>query len=626
MKIPFLSFKMDTRRSLCLAFLLSFTAVVVRCETTSTTELPLTATDHSTDFTTILTTEILTIENEALSTEGSTVPPLSTVKPSSVPPVVGDCGGAVCGENEECTGGESPVCDCKEGYQRNAETSICEVGDCGGAVCGENEECTGGESPVCDCVEGYQRNETTSICEVVGDCGGAVCVENEKCTEGDNPVCDCKEGYQRNAETSICEVVGDCGGAVCGDNEECIEGDNPVCNCVEGYQRNAETSICEVVGNCGGAVCGENEECTGGESPVCDCMEGYQRNETTNICEVGNCGGAVCGENEECTGGESPVCDCMEGYQRNETTNICEVVGNCGGAVCGENEECTEGDNPVCNCVEGYQRNAETSICEVTTCSNHQCGEHGICKGNDTTFLGCECDNFSRLKNGFCEELSCDTTLLCHGPGDECIDHMLGYMCICNETLNRVNNPDQSDCIARTCNNSCTATNQICSDEGGYNCTCQDGYTKISDDVPCQEIILPTTATTEVTPSLGDGSTKGPETPVITAAPPTPGPGSTQKQPPQSTKAPPQGPGSTQDLTPKKPPTTPAPKAYTGAIVGLFIFLVATCLVFVAIYLVRRRKLRNNYGRLDEDSEGDGGWSAFSKNPIYRGDKDYQPL
>ncbi|XP_071829519.1 uncharacterized protein [Apostichopus japonicus] len=547
MKIPFLSFKMDTRRSLCLAFLLSFTAVVVRCETTSTTELPLTATDHSTDFTTILTTEILTIENEALSTEGSTVPPLSTVKPSSVPPVVGDCGGAVCGENEECTGGESPVCDCKEGYQRNAETSICEVGDCGGAVCGENEECTGGESPVCDCVEGYQRNETTSICEVVGDCGGAVCVENEKCTEGDNPVCDCKEGYQRNAETSICEVVGDCGGAVCGDNEECIEGDNPVCNCVEGYQRNAETSICE-------------------------------------------------------------------------------VVGNCGGAVCGENEECTEGDNPVCNCVEGYQRNAETSICEVTTCSNHQCGEHGICKGNDTTFLGCECDNFSRLKNGFCEELSCDTTLLCHGPGDECIDHMLGYMCICNETLNRVNNPDQSDCIARTCNNSCTATNQICSDEGGYNCTCQDGYTKISDDVPCQEIILPTTATTEVTPSLGDGSTKGPETPVITAAPPTPGPGSTQKQPPQSTKAPPQGPGSTQDLTPKKPPTTPAPKAYTGAIVGLFIFLVATCLVFVAIYLVRRRKLRNNYGRLDEDSEGDGGWSAFSKNPIYRGDKDYQPL
>ncbi|XP_071829522.1 uncharacterized protein [Apostichopus japonicus] len=546
MKIPFLSFKMDTRRSLCLAFLLSFTAVVVRCETTSTTELPLTATDHSTDFTTILTTEILTIENEALSTEGSTVPPLSTVKPSSVPPVVGDCGGAVCGENEECTGGESPVCDCKEGYQRNAETSICEVGDCGGAVCGENEECTGGESPVCDCVEGYQRNETTSICEVVGDCGGAVCVENEKCTEGDNPVCDCKEGYQRNAETSICEVVGDCGGAVCGDNEECIEGDNPVCNCVEGYQRNAETSICE--------------------------------------------------------------------------------VGNCGGAVCGENEECTEGDNPVCNCVEGYQRNAETSICEVTTCSNHQCGEHGICKGNDTTFLGCECDNFSRLKNGFCEELSCDTTLLCHGPGDECIDHMLGYMCICNETLNRVNNPDQSDCIARTCNNSCTATNQICSDEGGYNCTCQDGYTKISDDVPCQEIILPTTATTEVTPSLGDGSTKGPETPVITAAPPTPGPGSTQKQPPQSTKAPPQGPGSTQDLTPKKPPTTPAPKAYTGAIVGLFIFLVATCLVFVAIYLVRRRKLRNNYGRLDEDSEGDGGWSAFSKNPIYRGDKDYQPL
>ncbi|XP_071829525.1 uncharacterized protein [Apostichopus japonicus] len=546
MKIPFLSFKMDTRRSLCLAFLLSFTAVVVRCETTSTTELPLTATDHSTDFTTILTTEILTIENEALSTEGSTVPPLSTVKPSSVPPVVGDCGGAVCGENEECTGGESPVCDCKEGYQRNAETSICEVGDCGGAVCGENEECTGGESPVCDCVEGYQRNETTSICEV---------------------------------------------------------------------------------GNCGGAVCGENEECTGGESPVCDCMEGYQRNETTNICEVvGNCGGAVCGENEECTGGESPVCDCMEGYQRNETTNICEVVGNCGGAVCGENEECTEGDNPVCNCVEGYQRNAETSICEVTTCSNHQCGEHGICKGNDTTFLGCECDNFSRLKNGFCEELSCDTTLLCHGPGDECIDHMLGYMCICNETLNRVNNPDQSDCIARTCNNSCTATNQICSDEGGYNCTCQDGYTKISDDVPCQEIILPTTATTEVTPSLGDGSTKGPETPVITAAPPTPGPGSTQKQPPQSTKAPPQGPGSTQDLTPKKPPTTPAPKAYTGAIVGLFIFLVATCLVFVAIYLVRRRKLRNNYGRLDEDSEGDGGWSAFSKNPIYRGDKDYQPL
>lgn len=158
--------------------------------------------------------------------------------------------------------------------------------------------------------------------------------------------------------------------------------------------------------------------------------------------------------------------------------------------------------------------------------------------------------------------------------------------------------------------------------------------------------------TTSTTKSTTDKT--GPETPVVTDANQiitAPGTSSTRKSPtdqmeagtsdaPDATISPKSTEGIRSTKTSMKAPTPkdqssgaptdkvkPSPNhSYTGAIVGLFIFLVATGVLFVAIYLVRRRKLRNNYGRLEEDTEGDGGWSAFSKNPIYRGDKDYQLL
>jgi hypothetical protein len=63
----------------------------------------------------------------------------------------------------------------------------------------------------------------------------------------------------------------------------------------------------------------------------------------------------------------------------------------------------------------------------------------------------------------------------------------------------------------------------------------------------------------------------------------------------------------------------------TGAIIGVVVCVVIVLVLVVIFFVYRRRKLRNSYGRLNEDTE-DSGWSAFSKNPIYRGDRDYSPL
>lgn len=257
--------------------------------------------------------------------------------------------------------------------------------------------------------------------------------------------------------------------------------------------------------------------------------------------------------------------------------------------TCGANETCSNDDGPRCVCVEGYTRANESSPCEALSC-----------------------------------------TLQC-GANETCADNGGSPICVCVEGYTRVG----ESCEAKTCNNSCKDATEHCSDDNGYNCTCVEGYSRQGDDWPCLKMTTPKSESlgttenpaTELTMTTDNSL----ETPEMTTEPSgvTKSTKSPKSAKPQETSRPTE-PTKTGEST--KSPSTPDRKDvagghnYTGALVGLFIFLVVTCFVFVAVYVVRRRKLRNNYGRLDEDTEGDSGWSAFSKNPIYRGDRDYQLL
>ncbi|KAJ8023004.1 hypothetical protein HOLleu_38058 [Holothuria leucospilota] len=302
--------------------------------------------------------------------------------------------------------------------------------------------------------------------------------------------------------------------------------------------------------------------------------------------------------------------------------------------TCGANETCSNDDGPKCVCVEGYTRANESSPCEVKTCDNIDCGSQGTCIGNNTVFYNCDCNlNFSFKEGDICIDKTCENSDSCSNPEDDCEDHYLGFMCFCGKDRIPVN--EETDCVAKTCNNSCKDATEHCSDDNGYNCTCVEGYSRQGDDWPCLKMTTPKSESlgttenpaTELTMTTDNSL----ETPEMTTEPSgvTKSTKSPKSAKPQETSRPTE-PTKTGEST--KSPSTPDRKDvagghnYTGALVGLFIFLVVTCFVFVAVYVVRRRKLRNNYGRLDEDTEGDSGWSAFSKNPIYRGDRDYQLL
>ncbi|XP_071506277.1 uncharacterized protein [Diadema antillarum] len=81
--------------------------------------------------------------------------------------------------------------------------------------------------------------------------------------------------------------------------------------------------------------------------------------------------------------------------------------------------------------------------------------------------------------------------------------------------------------------------------------------------------------------------------------------------------------GTTKDNGPDANPTHHGNSK--AVVIGLVVTALVVILVIGVFVYIKQRRLRNSYGRLNEETE-DSGWSAFSKNPIYRGDRDYQPL
>ena len=494
-----------------------------------------------------------------------------------------------CGDINECLTGEhdccgdsvchntsgSFICNCPTGFSgpgRNMEdtdmnecdagTACKNIDECNdgvvrsiGRACAENENCldTIG-SFSCSCKNGLVRGDD-GLCADVDECNGS----DNGCTAGTHCInkipsdennwethrCSCLPGYERFDEFT-CTDIKECDEFTCGDNAVCVNlmgvtsanfDDN--CECNAGYI--AVDGACVNFNECNDAAdnnCGVGTNCVDkiphvDDNPfVCECKSGLKKKEaSTTECEnINECAGfdqtdAVDGcdliAHSTCKdliphldgNTEHYECACDTGFAKvtNSTSmaTSCEDIDECADETrCNKlNEDCENliggPDRFRCLCEPGFKYTEDKSAC----ININECEEvDGTCPGSFTTcndLVGsfeCNCDagnyedNDEPQNQKVCTDIDeCASANKCNVAHGLCINDDGGFHCTCEQGYTQDLNTDADfGCIdIKECEiaNPCDPVNGECHEvEGGPpRCSCADGWKKVANE-QCEQI------------------------------------------------------------------------------------------------------------------------------------------
>ncbi|CAD5120106.1 DgyrCDS8684 [Dimorphilus gyrociliatus] len=240
---------------------------------------------------------------------------------------------------------------------------------------------------------------------------------------------------------------------------------------------------------------------------VCQCDIGYEGDnceDDKNGCEENTCF-TNCTDNTaaiEKSTGQPYTCDpCPEGYVASSDKTRCNDVDECA-----ENKDncdksstkCVDIDGSYrCECLEGLKNFNKTSCIDIDECiGNNDCAH--ICKNSFGNY-NCECrDGFTTDNNGkTCNPTGSDTDCNLNPVVNGCPDTSLGCYkpsggvkrCVCpkgTEDGTGVTDCNDINECSDSSKNLCDETNGGCIDiNGGYNCTCKDGFQLDNDKISC---------------------------------------------------------------------------------------------------------------------------------------------
>ena len=419
-----------------------------------------------------------------------------------------------CSENADCTNNDGSYdCVCLDGYRDEFNFTHPDENEDDlepGWICEEIDECSEGthecagvnsfglDTAYCDNTAGGYT--CTCFAEYYGD--GFICIDSDECGDlsdeaqtvtGIEP-----EGVEYtdvNFMSNDCDAVATCANT---------DGDYN-CTCADGYEDIGEgrTGECEDINECDIPIC-DPAKSTCDNLPgtfECECFDGYvdvsELQDGTNCTNVNECedGTHTCHANSTCTdttGGYE--CACIEGYEDepSQSGNASYVIGT----ECVDIDEC--GDADLNNCHETL------GICDNTP-------------GNYT----CECIDGYEGNGGFCNNINeCwAETHDCHEFAD-CTDGEPGFDCACQAGFDDTSAADGLD-VGRNCSdidecadpalNDCGTDNAECINiDGGFNCTCSDGYEgdgKICENIDeCTSVDFPHDCHDNATCTDNDGS------------------------------------------------------------------------------------------------------------------------
>jgi len=455
-----------------------------------------------------------------------------------------------CDGNATCTNNDgSYVCNCNPGYEGDGRTCLdiqecndprdnnCDTGiirpifaDIAGVCVNEN----GGY--VCECPEGYEENALSSIetdaegCADVDECASDPCHADAVCTNNVGSFeCECATGFKETAPlpAQVCEDIDECTEVtgVCHEDADCANDVGTyTCTCKTGYTGDGE--FCADINECADPStngCDELAECANTDaSYTCTCPDGYDA--------TGSPAGASCDEIDECAEIPEPcdaeatctnyppgsfTCTCNPGYSGNGAIGNCTTVNECTDNLhnCDPQADCTDTEGSFdCTCIDGYYSlntppGRSGDCLDVNEClvdTDNDCHQNATCTNLVPP------DRFSCACNaGFVGDgLSCsipdecaDQTHNCD-PRAECTKEpgQTGFACNCTTGYTDVMTPDGLTFaalipgLACTDIDECLITPSVCTDNalctntvGSYSCGCDDGFQGPDPDT-CEDI------------------------------------------------------------------------------------------------------------------------------------------
>uniref|UniRef100_A0A182LZB6 Uncharacterized protein n=1 Tax=Anopheles culicifacies TaxID=139723 RepID=A0A182LZB6_9DIPT len=362
----------------------------------------------------------------------------------------------------------------------------------------------------CTCPDGFELADDGKHCQDVDECstdeedpdaGGAVCSHECHNTIGSFE-CRCPDTFHLNNDQRTCvrdfcqdlyenpnktRCSHECTDEVEGFRCHCPDGylldevDQKTChsayNCDENQRKRCEPGRCRKVGSSSGDY-------------RCECPEGYVQNDHS------------CHDRDECLLGRhdcshechntagSYRCSCPVGLTLSADGKTCDDVDECADetndldGLCGDNECRNTYGSYKCVCPEGKDMD-EYGICrQMDLCRKDNGGCSHICTFyNRETYCDCP-DDMELAEDG----KTCETTNVCglnNGGCSHTCDPDSEMMCLCPAGMVLADN-------GRTCEdvNECHTNNGGCSQsclnfEGGYRCSCYEGYELEADRRTC---------------------------------------------------------------------------------------------------------------------------------------------
>ncbi|XP_059143711.1 fibrillin-1-like [Physella acuta] len=447
----------------------------------------------------------------------------------------------------------SATCQCQNGYLRkdgvctdiNECTSFL-TNDC-------SQVCTNIEGGfICSCYAGYAFNSTTQMCEDINECDQGLSRCEQTCinTEGSYR-CSCPSGLYLQQDGLTCRATIPCKTKTnC--SYQCAVMDNvETCFCPKGKILATNGLDCVDVDLCANSPftfgCVETRDNT---SIECVCGLGEKLDSNGLSCSACNAGtwGSGCTKTCSCVTTNTQFCDkktgdchckpgwngstCGEDIDECTASNVCPVHSHCtntdGGYVCSCDvgfvninqttcQACDEDfygptctlrcscpPNAACNnvngscyCKPGWRGPAcETDVNEcqegthtcsqgkLQVCVNKDGGYECSCKiGYSKSCDTCQCEECPEGKWG----QDCSHTCTCVAANTHLCDKTNGS-CVCKTGWNGTRcDVDFDEC--KQTSDQCPVHSSCINNDGGYSCSCNEGYTKNPDNITCEELV-----------------------------------------------------------------------------------------------------------------------------------------
>lgn len=393
-------------------------------------------------------------------------------------------GNVTCKMREICVPRSGYVtCICQPGYQHDVNYNCVDINECSGInKC--TQLCTNTEgSYSCSCYAGFTYNSTSNTCTDMNECklGTHQCDGTCINTEGSYR-CRCPTGLYLQQDGVSCSADKPCADtSVCSEKCANIHGSD-TCFCKKGKILAKDNITCDDLDLC------EFSPCTDG------CIETKGNTSLKCLC---NSGRYLAADGITCT-------DCVDGKFGVNCSKSCSCeMSNT--KLCGK----VDG---TCSCKSGWK--GENCTEDVNECADKSgsCKENAYCLNTIGSFY-CVCNNGFIEKDNICAE--CDSNHYGQACASQCScgEHFkcspINGTCSCQPGWKGDNcsiDVDECDEELHNCN---STTHQVCENNaGGYQCACNNGYTKSCSTCECKEIpgthTISTTITLDYNPSALD--------------------------------------------------------------------------------------------------------------------------